>query len=137
MRTFCSHISYRTSVPLTSAGLPSVTDHILWFAKDKNIYKFHDLFVERETGDKSRYSSITLADGTRRTITATERKDFSLLPEGSRLYSLMDLASSGYTQSCIFEFKHGNKVYKTSSGKMLENNLFRHDNACESRTHLR
>jgi len=52
---FCSQITYRTSVPLTSAGLPSVTDHILWFAKRKQNYKFHDLFVQRETGEKSRY----------------------------------------------------------------------------------
>jgi adenine-specific DNA-methyltransferase len=50
---FCSQISYRTSVPLTSAGLPPVTDHILWFSKDKPSYKFRDLFVQRETGDKS------------------------------------------------------------------------------------
>jgi adenine-specific DNA-methyltransferase len=114
---FCSHITYRTSVPLTSVGLPSVVDHILWFAKSRNAYKFRDLFVERETGEKSRYSNVELPDGTRRGIAAAEKSDSSLLPTGSRPYSLMDLASSGYTPSCTFNFPYNGKTFSTSSGK--------------------
>lgn len=51
---FCALITFRTTVPLTSAGLAGVTDHIIWYAKDKSIYKYKDLFILRETGDKSR-----------------------------------------------------------------------------------
>jgi adenine-specific DNA-methyltransferase len=114
---FCSHITYRTSVPLTSVGLPSVVDHILWFARSKLNYKFKDLFVERETGEKSRYSNVELPDGTRRTISALEKLDSTILPPGSRPYSLMDLASSGYTPSCTFAFDYNGKTHVTSSGK--------------------
>lgn len=114
---FCSHITYRTSVPLTSVGLPSVVDHILWFAKNKTTSKFHDLFVVRETGEKSRYSNVELPDGTRRSITAEEKQDPTVLPKGSRPYSLMDLASSGYTPSCTFSFEYNGKTHATSSGK--------------------
>jgi adenine-specific DNA-methyltransferase len=114
---FCSHISYRTSVPLTSVGLPSVTDHILWFAKNKEANKFRELFVQRETGDKSRYSNVEMPDGSRRTMSSAERSDATLLPAGSRSFSLMDLASSGYTPSCTFSFQYRGKTYNTSSGK--------------------
>jgi adenine-specific DNA-methyltransferase len=114
---FCSQISYRTSVPLTSTGLPSVTDHILWFAKNKASYKFRDLFVPRETGDKSRYSSIELVDGSRRGLSAAEKRDPALLPTDGRPFSDMDLASSGYTPSCTFTFDYNGKIYSTSSGK--------------------
>lgn len=114
---FCSHITYRTSVPLTSVGLPSVVDHILWFAKDKTVFKFRDQFVDRETGEKSRYSNVELPDGSRRSISAAEKHDPTLLPSGSRPYSLMDLASSGYTPSCTFAFDHNGKTHITSSGK--------------------
>lgn len=114
---FCSLISFRTSVPLTSVGLPCVVDYILWYAKDRTIHKFHDLFVGRETGEKSRYSSVELADGTRRSLTQEEKADPSMLPQGSRPYADMDLASSGYTASCTFPFTFQGKTYSTSSGK--------------------
>jgi adenine-specific DNA-methyltransferase len=114
---FCSQISYRTSVPLTSIGLPSVTDHILWFARKKTLYKFRDLFVPRETGEKSRYSSVELIDGSRRGLSAAEKRDPASLPTGNRPFSDMDLASSGYTPSCTFAFDYNGKTYNTSSGK--------------------
>lgn len=114
---FCSLISFRTSVPLTSAGLATVSDYILWYAKDRRIYKYRDLFVAREQGQKSRYSNVELPDGSRRGLTAEERADPTRLPRGSRLYSLMDLASSGYTPSCTFEFEYNGAKYRPSSGK--------------------
>ena len=88
---FCGVISYRTSVPLTSAGLASVADHVLWYAKNKTRYKFRDLFVFRESGEKSGYSNVELADGTRRAMTSAEKADPELLPEGSRPFADMDL----------------------------------------------
>jgi adenine-specific DNA-methyltransferase len=114
---FVSLISYRTSVPLTSSGLPSVDDYILWYARDRTALKMHPLFVARETGDKSRFTNVELSGGTRRGITANERARPDTLPEGSRVFTVLDLASSGYTQSCTFEFEYNGKKYRTSSGK--------------------
>ncbi len=114
---FCAQITYRTSVPLTSAGLPGVTDHLLWYAKQKQAAKFRDLFVQRETGEKSRYSNVELSDGGRRSLTALEKNDLSLLPNGSRPFGDMDLASSGYTPSCTYPFSYRGKTYRTGSGK--------------------
>ncbi len=117
VENFCSVITYRTSVPLTSAGLGGVADFVLWYAKDKKQYKFNDLFVARESGDKSRYSNVELPDGDRRALTIEEKSDPDILPKGSRLFSVMDLASSGFTPSCIFDFEYKGKVHRTSSGK--------------------
>jgi adenine-specific DNA-methyltransferase len=114
---FCSQIVYRTSVPLTSTGLATVGDFILWYAKDKHFQKYHDLFISRESGEKSRYTNVELPDGTRRGLTAEERANPEQLPEGSRVFSVMDLASSGYTPTCIFPFEYNGEVYRTSSGK--------------------
>ncbi len=114
---FCSVIPYRTSVALTSIGLACVTDYVLWYAKDKTRYKFRDLFVNRESGEKSRYSGVQLKDGTRRSLTSEEKANPETLPDGSRPFADMDLASSGYTPSCIFDFEYNGKTYRTSSGK--------------------
>lgn len=114
---FHATIVFRTSVPLTSAGLASVSDYILWFTKDHEFSKHHDLFVERESGEKSRYSSIELSDGSRRGIRAEEKDDPGLVPAGSRPFALMDLASSGYTASCIFDYEYGGRSHRPASGK--------------------
>jgi adenine-specific DNA-methyltransferase len=113
---FRSLITYRTSVPLTSVGLAGVTDFILWYAKATD-YRFNDLFVPRETGEKSRFSNIQLPDGHRRSLTADEKARPELVPNGSRIYSDENLVSSGYTQSCTFDFEFAGKVYRTGSGK--------------------
>jgi adenine-specific DNA-methyltransferase len=114
---FCSLIPYRTSVPLTSVGLGTVTDFLLWYAKDKTRYRYHDLFVARETGERSRYTAVELLDGTRRSMTSEERANPEMLPEGSKVFGDMDMASSGYTPSCIFDYEYKGTVYRTSSGK--------------------
>jgi adenine-specific DNA-methyltransferase len=114
---FCALITFRTSVPLTSVGLGAVSDYLIWYSKDKTRYKFRDLFVDRETGEKSRYSGVELPDGTRRSLSVDEKLRYDLLPKGSRPYADMDLASSGYTPSCIYDFEYNGKVYRTSSGK--------------------
>ena len=66
---------------------------------------------------KSRYSNVELPDGSRRALTPLERKDPNLLLEGGRPYSVMDLASSGYTPSCTYSFEYNGTTYQTSSGK--------------------
>jgi adenine-specific DNA-methyltransferase len=114
---FCSLITFRTTVPLTSSGLAGVADHIIWYAKDKEQYKFRDLFVARETGDKSRYSNIELRDGSRRSLTSAERQNIENVFGEGRPYSVMDLASTGYTQSCTYTFDYHGESYNTSSGK--------------------
>jgi adenine-specific DNA-methyltransferase len=114
---FRSLIQYRTSVPLSSVGLAGVTDYIMWYARDNSVAKFRDLFIPRETGDKSRYTNVELPSGERRTLSAEEKADATRIPRGSRIYSAENLASSGYTASCTFDFNYRGKTYRTSSGK--------------------
>ena len=119
---FCSFITYRTSVPLTSSGLAEISDYLIWYAKDKSSYKYKDLFLFRQLDDKSRYSNVELADGSRRTLTAEEKANPELLPVGSRIFADENLVSSGYTSSCTFDFEYNNKIYRTSSGKSWKTN---------------
>lgn len=114
---FMSLIPFRTSAPLGSSFLPATVDYLIWYARNKDNVKYNQLYVERESGDKSRYTNVELPDGTRRGLTQEERFSPDVLPTNSKVYTLMDLASSGYTASCMFEFEYKGKVYKTSSGK--------------------
>jgi len=114
---FITQIPFKTTAPLSSDFLASTTDHLLWYAKARENCKYRQLFVERESGEKSRYSSVELPSGARRALTKQEKERPESLPQGSRVFADMDLASSGYTPSCTFDFEYNGKMHRTSSGK--------------------
>lgn len=115
---FCALIAYRTSVPLTSAGLAGVLDHLVWYSKNRSKHKYRDLFLAREDGNKSRYANVELNDGSRRSLLPEEKEDRSQsIPPDARLFADMDLASSGYTQSCIYDLPYHGKVFRATAGK--------------------
>lgn len=114
---FCSCITYRTSVPLTSIGIPSICDRIIWYAKNKASYKYHDLFEFRDTGDKNRFTNVEFPNGLRRGLTQDEQSNAELIPPEGRVFKVENLISSGYTPSCTFEFDFEGVVYKAKSQK--------------------
>jgi adenine-specific DNA-methyltransferase len=114
---FCSCITYRTSVPLTSIGLPGICDRIIWYAKNKASYKYHDLFEFRETGDKNRFTNVEFPNGSRRGLTAEEESNQAMIPTDGRVFKVENLVSSGYTPSCTFDFGHEGVTYKATSQK--------------------
>jgi adenine-specific DNA-methyltransferase len=120
---FCSCITYRTSVPLTSIGLPGISDRIIWYAKDKRSYKYRDLFEFRDFGDKSRFTNVEMPSGEVRGITAEERLNPRLIPSDGKVFSVENLVSSGYTQSCTFDFAYEDVAYKATSQKSWKTNL--------------
>lgn len=97
---FMSLISFRTKIPLNAAHLPNISDYLVWYAKDKGQVKFSRLFVPRESGAGTSFSSSHLSSG--ESVRASE-----VGPRRSRdgrPFSLIDLMASGYTESCHFEF---------------------------------
>ncbi len=120
---FCALIAFRTSVPLKSTGLASIADHIMWYSKDVERVKYRDMFVPREIGEGTVYTSVELSDGTRRKMTSEERAEPSLLPKDSRVFCTENLVSSGYTPTCIFEFEYEGEKYNPTSGKSWKTNL--------------
>jgi adenine-specific DNA-methyltransferase len=114
---FCSVITYRTSVPLSSSGLASISDYVIWYAKDKNQYKFRNLYYFRTIAGDSRYSNVELPDSQRRTLTFEEKQHPNILPKGSRIFVDENIVSSGYGESCTFNFNYQDIIYKSTSGK--------------------
>ena len=120
---FCAQITYRTSVPLTSIGLPGICDHLLWFAKSRATYKYRDLFEFRDFGEKSRFTNIEFDGGERRGLTTDERNDPSSIPSDGRVFSVENLVSSGFTPSCTFPFSFEGVEFAATSSKSWKTNL--------------
>nr|WP_199756908.1 site-specific DNA-methyltransferase [Tautonia sociabilis] len=119
---FCAQIAFRTSVPLTSAGLAGVSDYLLWYAKNKDAIKYRYVFAERAVGEGTVFTSVQLPDGTRRAMTPEERAEPKLLPKGARVFGTDNLVSSGYTPTCIFPIEYNGRKFDPTSGKSWKTN---------------
>jgi adenine-specific DNA-methyltransferase len=91
-------------------------DHLLWYAKDKERVTFRRAFVPRSP-DPAEFSFVEESNGSRRRMSDAERHDPDKLPSGSRLFSRLDLYSSGYTPTCIYDYEFEGTVFKPETGK--------------------
>jgi len=93
-------ISFATTSGSSSRHLPEVADYLLWYAKDKSVVKYRQLYeplTRQEIVEFfSSYVMVELPDGTTRRLTDLERYDPNKhLPKGSRIYRRTGLDSQG------------------------------------------
>ena len=91
-------ISYATTGGGSSTGkLPTVTNYLLWYAKDISQMKYHQLFEKESVADwikKVNFAAgVDTPDGLSRPLTAAERRNPDLLPKGSRLWRMENSTS--------------------------------------------
>ena len=117
---FVSLITYKKT---TGAGSPSggtdvlasVSDYIVWYARNTSTIKYQQLYAPKgvDVGGAGQYSSIELADGTRRRATITERMN---LPDGARLFRISDLTSQTAGETTIFPVRLNGTAYAPAKG---------------------
>lgn len=112
---FMSVITFQTKIPLGTKHLANLNDYIIWFAKDKEKIKFHKLYKEREIN--SSYSFIELENGKIQNFNYDKDKEL-LKNKKNRLFRILDLVSSGQTETCIYDFEFENEIIQApSSGR--------------------
>jgi adenine-specific DNA-methyltransferase len=92
---FIAVINFATTTGSTREFIGKTCDYLLFYAKDRERLKFRPVFRQKgNPGDEeSAYSWIELNDGTRRRMTAEEREDPRLLPQGARIFTVDNLQS--------------------------------------------
>lgn len=108
---FFSLVTFKKTLPLGSSGLAGISDYIIWYAKDIKKIKYHNLFEKKGIGKDTGYTWVELADGTRHKMTKEEKNDPSILPKDARPFFTSTLSSSGFTESCYYDFEFEGKVY--------------------------
>lgn len=88
--------------------LPDVADHLLWYAKSKELVKYRPLFAERELPiNDFDYRHVEFPDGKRRPMSPEEQANPRLvLDAGARIYRLDNATSEGFSphKTVHFEF---------------------------------
>ena len=92
-----SQIFFQKTGGLTPKGISNIGDHILWYAKNKDLLKYRQLFnyVAEPPEEDSYYVWLQLPDCTYRRMTPREKSREVDLPIGSRIFRHGPLTSSG------------------------------------------
>ena len=119
---FVSQIIYQKTSGAGSPGeltsIASVCDYILWYAKDRDCYKYRKLFGAKEFGGEGAagYNRIELADGRRMTISEWEKEtnekfDYKKRPSGSKVFTIGDLTSQSGVDKTRYPINYLGKTY--------------------------
>ncbi len=109
---FVSLITFKKTLPLGSSGLPGISDYLVWYAKDGKKAKFRNLFEKKPIGQNTGYTWVELNNGERRKMTREEKNNPNLLPRDGRPFFTSALSSSGYTPTCMYDFKLDGQLIK-------------------------
>ena len=114
---FVSIIAFKKTRGLTAQFLPGTYDLLLWYAKDKQICKWHALYVDKGPGTEigESYQHVSLPDGTRRHLLKIEQEDPDRLPKGARIFEINVLESENPIFSFEFQGKIFNQRWKTTA----------------------
>jgi len=115
VNNFVSLISFTTTSGFPSNTLSRAGDYIIWYAKDRNLIKYRQLYLEKQD-DVSGYDRIELPDGIKRALTKEEKEDPRKIPKGSKIYSSGALFSPGTTTEGSRPFMYKGKSYYPSNG---------------------
>ena len=91
-------IPFATTSSSSSNTLPDVATWLLWYAKDKDQTKYHQLYEPLKSAKEklehmSSYAMVEISDGTTRSLTSDEKSNPDLIPDGARLFRRMRLTS--------------------------------------------
>ncbi|MCA8935542.1 MAG: site-specific DNA-methyltransferase [Planctomycetes bacterium] len=114
---FVSCITFSTTSSLSANVLPRSGDYIVWYARSIKHLKYHHLYAPRGLEDDvgNRYTRVELADGSRRVMTSSERKNPATLPAGSRVYRHDNLTSAGGS-STAYSYEFDGTEYHPGKG---------------------
>ncbi|MBQ9431952.1 MAG: site-specific DNA-methyltransferase [Kiritimatiellae bacterium] len=99
--------------------LDSVTDFIIWFAKNREMVKYRQPYVKRKLAfdNLGPFSRIQLSDYSRRGITQEDRAKYSSPEDIGRVFRIGETSSSGSGGNKVEPFFFRNKRYLPSGNR--------------------
>ena len=115
---FVALVPFRKKLmPLGGKTLESMNDYLIWYARDASQVKYRQLYLPSLPRVESRWTSVELSDGTRRKLVGQERRDPSVLPDGSRVYQLVSQVAPSYAEGATYEFEMDGRSFRPPAGQ--------------------
>jgi adenine-specific DNA-methyltransferase len=110
-KNYLNVIPFVKTTGVTTKFLASRVDFLVWYAREKELAKYHELYLEKslEAGTADNYGWLELPDGTRRGLTSAEKRDRKLIPSNAKIYKPDNITSQG---NPVLEFEYDGKPYR-------------------------
>jgi len=118
VENYCSTIQVQKTGSQEGTLLGATVDFLIWYAREKPLVKYRQLFLPRQRGDKSltRYDYIELPNGASRRATKAELFGDTGKPEGCTSFQFTSLISDGQSGTDQrFEFRSREYAPKATS----------------------
>ncbi len=115
---FIANITFRVKSPLGVSELARTTDFIIWYARDSNSVKFRQARTPKELGNHPEFNSLLLPDG----LVSSRAEHHGNDDANYRYFTAQNLASSGYTESCMYIFTHQGRTFTYPRGRSWKTN---------------
>jgi len=120
---FMGQIAFIKTAALAGKYLSSNYDYIIWYAKDKQVVKYRQLYVPKEERTElGTFSWIELENGESRRLSKPEMTGDLGLPPKSRRFRAADLSGQGETTSGSFEISFEGKKFLPPKGRHWSTN---------------
>lgn len=108
---FVSIIAFRKKgMTLGKKTLENMYDFIIWYAKNKEKMKYHQLFIF-DDGSETRWDQVELPDGTIRATTKEEKENPAVLPKGAKPFNPFPTNSPTFDKEAVYDVKWKGKTY--------------------------
>ena len=122
-QNFHAQINFKSMSALGQTGIAKVYDYIIWYSKDAERMKYRPLFSPRLIDNDKEYRFI---DHENRAFKKLTDEEFLRLENKASVFRRSKLTSSGFTQSCTYNFDfqgilckpYGNKSWRTNNEGM-------------------
>ena len=116
---FLSIISIKKTGGATSDGLPTITDYIVWYAKNKKNAKYNPIFVEKSWGGdgSSEYFYVEKPSGAVRTIPSSDIGNLDIIHDGELIFATDSGVSDGYRVNTSGKFEWNSVIYNSGLSK--------------------
>jgi len=119
-QNFVAIITVQKTTSATVNYLPATCDYVVWYGRDITRLKYRPFYLRKQLGGDgaTNYNRVLLPDGTRRALAKAEISDPTLLPSGSKIYSLDNLTSQsmgrekGEGAACWFPVEINGRAYR-------------------------
>jgi len=107
----------KKTMPLGAKFLEGMYDYLLWYAKNKDITKYHTLYKEQNVEGDFHWSWYEDQQGKRVKMTKKQVDNHSLLPKDTRIFRLISMWPASFSQSAVFEVEYKNQKFSPPPGQ--------------------
>ena len=115
---FVANITFRVKSPLGVSELARTTDFIIWYARNSDLVKFRQARIPKELGAHPEFNSVSFPDG--QVLSRAEYRGND--DANHRYFTAQNLASSGYTESCMYPFTYQGRTFTYPRGRSWKTN---------------